>query len=413
MNKKNKSNTKHRSPITDNRSLITKKYSYGKQTINATDIRSVVKILRSDWLTQGPTISKFENALNKKFGGKYASAVSSGTAGLHLIALGLGWKKDDVIITSPITFLASANCAVYVGATPDFADINESTYTIDPNKLEDKLKFYLSQNKKVKAVIAVDYAGNPCDWSSLKTLKDKYEFQLIDDYCHALGAEYERDIKYPAKYTDAVNLSFHPVKHITTGEGGAVLTNDERLNNRIKTFRTHGITKDESVLEKNDGSWYYEMHEPGFNYRITDFQCALGLNQLKKLTGFLKKRRAIAKYYDKVFGRDERFIIPHVAQEARHAYHLYPLQIKFDELKISKKTYFEKLKQKGIGCQVHYVPVHLQPFYRKNYRFKPNDFPVAEKFYERELSIPMYPSLTEKDLAYISKTIIETLNKAK
>ncbi|MEW5843169.1 MAG: UDP-4-amino-4,6-dideoxy-N-acetyl-beta-L-altrosamine transaminase [Bacteroidota bacterium] len=402
-----------RSPITNNQQPITKIYSYGHQTIDASDIKAVTAALKSSWLTQGPTISKFENALNKKFGGKFASAVSSGTAGLHLIALGLGWKKDDVVITSPITFLASANCAVYVGATPDFADIDERTYTLDPNKLEEKIRFYLTQNKKVKAVVAVDYAGHPCDWNALKMLKDKYDFQLVNDYCHALGAEYERDIKYPAKYADAVNLSFHPVKHITTGEGGAVLTNNELLNKKIKTLRTHGMTKDDSELEKNDGPWYYEMHEPGFNYRITDFQCALGIGQLKKLDRFLKKRRAIAKYYDKVFGRDKRFIIPSVSTNAKHAYHLYPLQIRFDELNISKKIFFDKLKQKGISCQVHYVPVHLQPYYRKNYGFKPGDFPIAEKFYERELSIPMYPALTAKDLEYISSTIIETLNRAK
>ncbi len=411
---------KNRLPITNNQSPITNyqlpptnNYSYGRQTISASDIQAVVKVLKSDWLTQGPTISKFENALNKKFGGKYASAISSGTAGLHLIALGYGWKKDDVVITSPITFLASANCVVYAGATPDFVDIDELTYTIEPNRLEDKIKFYLSRNKKIKAVVAVDYAGNPCDWNSLKTLKDKYEFQLIDDYCHALGAEYINDIKYPTKYADAVNLSFHPVKHITTGEGGAVVTNDEQLDKRIKTFRSHGITKNINILEKNDGPWYYEMHEPGFNYRITDFQCALGISQLKRLNEFLKKRRSIAKFYNKAFCQDERFIVPAVPKDAKHAYHLYPLQIKFDELKISRKTFFEKLIQKRIRCQVHYVPVHLQPFYGKNYGFNAGDFPIAEKFYERELSIPIYPLLTIRDLSYISKTIIETLNRAK
>ena len=402
-----------KNPITDHRSPITTSYSYGRQLIDKDDIQAVAKILKSDWLTQGPTIQKFEQELNKKFGGNFASAVSNGTAGLHLIALGLGWKKNDIVITSPITFLASANCAVYVGATPDFVDIDESSYTLNPIKLESKLKQYLMQNKKVKAVVAVDYAGHPCDWDALKILKEKYDFQLVNDYCHALGAEYNNENKYSTNFADAVNLSFHPVKHITTGEGGAVLTNNEALDSRIKTLRTHGITKDEFVLEKNDGPWYYEMHEPGFNYRITDFQCALGISQLKKLGKNLKRRRQIAKYYDKVFGKDSRFIIPGVSNFAKHAYHLYPLQIKFDELNISKKEYFIKLKEKKINCQVHYVPVHLQPFYRKNFGFKSGDFPIAEKFYERELSIPMYPLLTDKDLNYISKTIIETLNKIK
>lgn len=394
-----------------NRKHITAVYSYGRQTISEDDIQAVVEILKSDWLTQGPTIHKFENELCKKFGSNYASAVANGTAGLHLIALASGWKKEDIIITSPITFLASANCAVYAGANVDFADIDEKTYTIDPNKLEEKIKFYLSQNKKIKAVVAVDYAGHPCDWDALKKLKEKYDFQLINDFCHALGAEFNNDFQYAVKYADAVNLSFHPVKHITTGEGGAVLTNDELLDKKIKTLRTHGITKDESMLEKNDGPWYYEMHEVGFNYRITDFQCALGISQLKKLVSFVQKRRTIANYYDEFFLYDDRFIIPFVSLNVKHAYHLYPLQIKFDELKIDKKIFFNKLKEKGILLQVHYIPVHLQPFYKKRFGFKEGDFPVAEKFYRNEISIPIYPSLNEEDINYISQTIKNQLNE--
>jgi UDP-4-amino-4,6-dideoxy-N-acetyl-beta-L-altrosamine transaminase len=384
-------------------------FSYGRQTIDDDDIAAVIAALKSDWLTQGPAVQNFENALVQKFGGRYATAVANGTAGLHLIAMALGWKKDDVVITSPITFLASANCAVYVGATPTFVDIEKSTYTIDPNKLEDKLKQYSAQNKKIKAVVAVDYAGNPCNWEALKSLKEKYGFQLVNDYCHALCAEYKNDLKYAPNYADAVNLSFHPVKHITTGEGGAVLTNDKTVDMHIKTLRTHGITKDENILEKNDGPWYYEMHEIGFNYRITDFQCALGISQLKKIDSFIEKRRLIAKYYDNFFCNDARFIIPGVSKDSKHAYHLYPLQIKFDELQISKKDFFAKMKKNNISLQVHYVPVHLQPFYRKNYGFKVGDFPIAEKFYEREISIPVYPSLRVEDLIYITETILENL----
>jgi UDP-4-amino-4,6-dideoxy-N-acetyl-beta-L-altrosamine transaminase len=395
------------------KSPIAKSYSYGKQTIFQEDIDAVVAALKSDWLTQGPTIHKFEQVLSNKFGSKYASVVANGTAGLHLIALGLNWQKDDIVITSPITFLASANCAIYVGAKPDFVDIDASSYTIDVNKLEAKLESYRKQNKKVKAVVAVDFAGHPCNWSELKSLQAKYGFQLVNDFCHALGAEYKNDIQYAAKHADAVNLSFHPVKHITTGEGGAILTNNDDVDNRIKTLRTHGITKDESVLEKNDGPWYYEMHEPGFNYRITDMQCALGISQLTRLDKFVLKRRIIAEYYDTTFSKDDRFIFPHVSLNCKHAYHLYPLQIKFDELNISKKEYFLRLKQRNIHCQVHYVPVHLQPYYRNTYGFKPSDFPVAEKFYERELSVPMYPALEIEDLDYISKTIIETLKSTK
>ena len=390
-----------------------KVYSYGKQTISEDDIAAVAEILKSDWLTQGSTIQKFEAALNNKFGSKYASVVANGTAGLHLIALGLEWQKNDIVITSPITFLASANCAIYVGAVADFVDIDSSSYTIDPNKLEDKLKQYSAQNKKVKAVVAVDYAGHPCDWDSLTTLKEKYGFQLVNDYCHSLGAEYKNDIQYAVKYADAVNLSFHPVKHITTGEGGAVLSDNEKLDKRIKMLRTHGMTKDETLLEKNDGPWYYEMHEPGFNYRITDFQCALGISQLNKLDGFLKKRRAIAEYYHNALSDSEVIIPPKVSEKVKHAYHLYPIQILFDKTKISKKDFYFSLKEKNILLQVHYVPVHLQPFYRKKFGFTKGDFPIAEKFYDQEFSIPMHPNLDTDDLDYITRTIIETIENAK
>lgn len=393
---------------TDNRKPKT--YYYGKQTIDSSDIKSVARILPSQFITQGPVSQHFEKELSTYFGSKYASVAANGTAALHLIALALGWKKDDVVITSPITFLASANCAIFVGASVDFADIDNRSYTIDPDKLEEKLKYYLYRGKKVKAVVAVDFAGHPCNWDDLSALKKKYDFQLVNDFCHALGAEYKNDIQYAVKYADAVNLSFHPVKHITTGEGGAVLTNNPEVDNRIKILRTHGMTKDESLLEKNDGPWYYEMHEVGFNYRITDFQCALGISQLKKLNKFIKKRREIAQYYDRFFdGRDE-FITPCVSKKVKHAYHLYPLQIKFDELNIKKKDYYNRLKELGVVFQVHYIPVHLQPFYRKNFGFKPGDFPIAEKFYEREVSIPIYPTLTKTDLAKISRSIIKALD---
>ncbi len=392
---------------TDNRQPKT--YYYGKQTIDSSDINSVAKILPSQFITQGPVSQHFEKELCDYFGSKYASVAANGTAALHLIALALGWKKDDVVITSPITFLASANCAIFVGATVDFADIDTKTYTIDPNKLEEKIKYYLSRSKKVKAVVAVDFAGHPCNWDALSTLKKKYDFQLVNDFCHALGAEYKNDIQYAAKYADAVNLSFHPVKHITTGEGGAVLTNNPEVDMRIKILRTHGMTKDESLLEKNDGPWYYEMHEVGFNYRITDFQCALGISQLKKLNKFIKKRREIAQYYDRFFEGRNEFIIPYVSKNVKHAYHLYPLQIKFDEFNINKKDYYNRLKELGVVFQVHYIPVHLQPYYRKIFGFKPGDFPIAEKFYEREVSIPIYPTLTRTDLAKISRSIIKAL----
>lgn len=385
-------------------------YYYGKQTIDQSDIDAVTKILQSQFITQGPVAAEFENELKKFFGAKYASVVANGTASLHLIALAFGWKENDIIITSPITFLSSANCAIFVGAKIDFVDINPKTYTIDVNKLEEKLKLYSKQNKNVKAVVAVDFAGHPSDWKALNSLKKKYDFQLINDFCHALGAEYYHDIQYAVKYADAVNFSFHPVKHITTGEGGAVLTNNETIDKKVKLLRTHGMTKDESLLEKNDGPWYYEMHEVGFNYRITDFQCALGINQLKRLNKFVALRRKVAEYYDSFFINDDRVIIPNVSKNIKHAYHLYPLQIKFDQLKIDKKDFYYRLKENGVVFQVHYIPVHLQPFYKKTFGFKVGDFPIAEKFYEREISIPIYPTLNKNDLQFITKAIKKTLD---
>jgi UDP-4-amino-4,6-dideoxy-N-acetyl-beta-L-altrosamine transaminase len=384
---------------------MNKTYSYGKQTIEQDDIDAVVEVLKSDWLTQGPKVEEFEKALSSKFNANYAAAVANGTAGLHLIGKALGWKKDDVVITSPITFLASANCILYNNATPDFVDIDPVYYTIDINKLEDKIKAYAAKGKKLKAVVAVDYAGQPCDWKALRTLANKYNFQLVNDNCHALGAEIDGDKDYAVKYADAVNLSFHPVKHITTGEGGAVLTNNNELDEKMKILRTHGMTKDEKYLTQNDGPWYYEMHDLGYNYRLTDFQCALGISQLKKLEGFVKKRNEIAEYYDKEFTGDERFITPRVKDNTRHAFHLYPVQVKFDELKISKKEFFNKMREQNIFPQVHYIPIHLQPYYKNKFGFNLSDFPKAEKFYEGEISIPMYPSLNTDDLDYLVNTI--------
>jgi len=386
---------------------MNKVYSYGKQTIEQDDIDAVVEVLKSDWLTQGPKVLEFENALSEKFKAKYVSAIANGTAGLHLIGLALGWQKNDIIITSPITFLASANCILYNNARPDFVDVDNNYYTIDVDKLEEKIKNYRNKDKNIKAVVAVDYAGQPCDWKSLRTLADKYEFQLVNDNCHALGAEYENDFGYAVKYADAVNLSFHPVKHITTGEGGAVLTNDKVLDEKIKLLRTHGMTKDEKFLEKNEGPWYYEMHKLGYNYRITDFQCALGISQLNKLNEFVTKRREIANNYDLAFGNDERFIIPMTKITIKHAYHLYPLQINFNKIRIEKRDLFEQVSNKNILLQVHYIPIHLMPYYKNNFGFKGGNFPVAEAFYKNEISIPIYPLLENKDLEYIVNKIKE------
>ena len=387
-----------------------KVYSYAQQLIEEDDIQAVVDVLRSDRLTQGPKLREFEERLSERLGGPYCSATSSGTASLHLIALGLGWKPGDVVITSPITFLASANCIVYAGATPDFADIDPLNYTLDPAKVEDRILYHQSEGRKVRAVIGVDYAGNPCDWDGLAQLAKQYDLHLVNDHCHAIGSIYKSDPYFAAKYADAVSLSFHPVKHVTTGEGGAVITRHKWLDEKIKVLRTHGVTKDPRLLSKNDGPWYYEMIELGFNYRITDFQCALGISQVAKLDRFLHERRLIAAFYDKAFTGDERFIIPAVKRNSLHAYHLYPLQINFSKLNISKPELFDGLRGKGINCQVHFIPIHLQPHYANRYGYKVGDFPIAEEFYRRETSIPIYPNLNSDDLEYISSSIMGAVN---
>ena len=386
--------------------------SYGKQTIAQDDIDAIVEVLSSDWLTQGPKIGEFENSLKKKFNVKYSSVVSSGTAALHLAGLALGWKSNDVIITTPLTFIASANSIVYCGAKPDFVDIDTKTYTIDPNQLEKKIKSYKLKGKKVKAIIAVDYAGHPCDWESLRAIRDKYEIQIVNDNCHAMGAKYKKSFDYAGKYADVVTQSYHPVKNFTTGEGGAVLTNDKNLNKKIEVLRSHGITRNTNLIKKRgEGTWYYEINELGYNYRITDFQCALGISQLKKLSKFVKIRRQIAKNYNKAFELDERFIVPAASKDVDHAYHLYPLQAKFVESKISKKDFFALMKTKGINLMVHYIPVHLQPYYQKRFGFKYGDFPDSEQLYENVFSIPIYPKLRKSDINFVISEITKCFDR--
>ena len=379
--------------------------SYGKQSIDQSDIDCVLEVLKSDWLTQGPAVELFESHLKTYFGSKHACVVSNGTAALHLVGLALGWQKDDIIITTPITFLSTANCILFSGSQPDFADIDHCSYTINPNLVEEKIKYHISRGKQVKAVIGVDYAGHPCDWKSLRILADKYGFKLVNDNCHALGASYFGNIKYAAKYADIVTQSFHPVKNITTGEGGAILTNDFEIDKKVKSLRTHGINKNVKEYSKNEGPWYYEMVELGYNYRITDFQCALGINQLKKLNHFIDKRREIAFKYDESFSDNDNLTIPKSDNNIKHAYHIYPLKINFSSINVSKQDFFNKLLSLGIRLQVHYIPVHLQPYYQTNYNFKSGDFPVAEDFYKKEVSLPIFYNLTNDQLSFVIDAI--------
>lgn len=375
--------------------------NYGRQYIDSDDVKAVLRVLKSDWLTQGPQIQKFENSLKAYFNSNYCTVLSSGTAALHLAVLTLGWNKEDIIITTPISFLATSNCILYCGATPSFVDIESKYFTIDVEKLEQKIKLFKKREKKIVGIIATDYAGHPCDWKSLRKIADRYGLKLINDNCHALGAQIDNDKGYAIKYADLVTHSYHPVKNITTGEGGSILTNNKYLDKKIKSLRSHGVDQNTKNL------WFYEMKDLGFNYRISDIQCTLGITQLKKINKFLKRRNEVAKMYNKAFSNDMRFKIPDMKKNYTHAYHLYPLQINFDILKISKKILFKKMREKKINLQVHYIPTHIQPYYKKNFNFKIGDFPIAEKFYNREVSLPIYFSLKDKEI----KTVIKYLKK--
>jgi len=378
--------------------------SYGKQYIDNNDIKAVNKVLKSNFLTQGPLIERFEKSLQNYFSCKYVNVVSNGTAALHLSVLALGIKKNDLVITSPNTFLATANSAIYVGAKIDFVDIDRFTFNLDPNLLEDKIKKLKGKNRKIKAVIVTDYAGHPAEWKSLFSLSRKYNFYLINDNCHSLGSYYNNKRNYSLQYADAATLSFHPVKTITTGEGGAVLTRHKEVYKKINLLRNHGIDRDKNILNKK-GIWFYKMENLGYNYRITDIQCALGLSQLKKVEQFLKKRRRIAYKYNELFDDNTNLTTPFESSNIRHAYHLYPLQVDFDNIKTKKKNLFKKFLSHNIKLQVHYVPLHLQPFYKKNFGFKYGDFPITEKFYEKEVSLPIFYSLKDNELRKVGKLI--------
>ncbi|MDA3898327.1 MAG: UDP-4-amino-4,6-dideoxy-N-acetyl-beta-L-altrosamine transaminase [Desulfobacteraceae bacterium] len=368
---------------------------YGRQLINEDDIEAVVEVLRSDYLTTGPKINEFENAISEYVGTKYSIALSSGTAALHSAMHAIGIGPGDEVILPPITFAATANCVVYQGGTPVFADVEPETLLIDPIKVEKKI------TPKTKVIIGVDYAGQPCDWNALRGIAKKHNLILVADGCHALGAEY-RGVKV-GSLADLTAFSFHPVKHITTGEGGMVTTDNQDWAEKIRMFRNHGITTDHREREET-GSWLYEMTDLGFNYRITDFQSALGISQLKKLPDFLKKRRKIADQYNTFFSSRESVKPLSVKTDRLHAYHLYVVKLHKDK-ENSRQDVFNQLRKNGIGVNVHYIPVHMHPFYRKNFGYKAGDYPVAEKAFESILSLPMFPSLKKNEIEHVIENI--------
>ena len=369
---------------------------YSRQWIEEEDIKAVVEVLKSDWITQGPAIDKFEQALANYCEAKYAVILSSGTAALHAAYFASGIGEGDEVITSPITFAATANAALYVGARPVFVDIKSDIGNIDPECIK------IAITKRTKAIVPVHYSGYPVDLGAIYDIADKHNLIVIEDACHALGARYKGNKIGNCEYSVMTVFSFHPVKHIATGEGGAVLTNDERLYEKLLIFRTHGITK-KNLINKNEGDWYYEMHLLGFNYRITDIQAALGLSQLSKLDKFVGRRREIAKQYSNAFKDTVYFDIPIEKDYAFSSYHLYPIRLKEKYIGI-KQEIVQKLKKQGIGTQVHYIPVYLHPYYQ-GLGYKKGLCPVAEDFYQRELSIPIYPAMRDKDVNCVIKTV--------
>lgn len=373
---------------------------YGRQFIDEDDIRAVIEVLRSDWLTTGPKVTEFEQAVADYVGAKYAVAVSSGTAALHAAMYAVGIGLGDEVIVPPMTFAATANCVVFQGGTPVFVDVDPDTLLLDPAKVEEKI------TEKTKAIIGVDYAGHPCDWDKLRDIADRYGLRPVSDGCHALGAEYKG--RKVGSLADMTVFSFHPVKHIATGEGGMITTDAPELAGRMRLFRNHGIATDHRQREAQ-GSWFYEMTDLGYNYRITDFQCALGISQLQKLPKFLERRREIATCYDDAFAGLPGINSLTVRPDIIHAYHLYVVRLDPDALGIDRDTFFANLREKGIGVNVHYSPVYLHPFYREKLLIGPGLCPVAEAAYEQIISLPMFPGMTDEDVKKVINVMQEVI----
>jgi len=362
---------------------------YGRQWVEDDDIDEVVEVLRSDWLTTGPKVGDFERAFAEFAGMGEAVAVSSGTAALHTAMYALGISPRDEVIVPSMTFVATANCVVFQGGTPVFADIDKDTLLIDPVEVEAKI------TPRTKAIIAVDYCGQPCDYDALRSIADRHHLALVADACHALGGSYKG--RPVGSLADLNTFSFHPTKHITSGEGGMVTTNNSHAAQRMRSFRNHGLTKD-SHERAQSGSWLYEMVDLGYNYRLTDLQCALGMSQLRKLTTWVSRRRKIAHRYDAAFSKITTVHPLGVRSDISHAYHLYVIQLDLTRLNTTREKVFTALRDSGIGVNVHYIPVHLHPFYRKRFGTGPGLCPVAEGAYERILSLPMFPRMTDNDV---------------
>jgi UDP-4-amino-4,6-dideoxy-N-acetyl-beta-L-altrosamine transaminase len=382
---------------------------YGRQDISEADIQAIVEVLRSDFLTQGPTVPGFENAVAEYCGTHYAITVNSATSALHIACLSLGVGKGDVVWTSPITFVASANCALYCGADVDFVDIDPRTYNMSTERLAEKLAQAERSGHLPKIVIPVHLCGQSCDMEGIYALSQQYGFKIIEDASHAIGGKYQGKPIGNCRYSDIAVFSFHPVKIITTGEGGMALTNDTQLAKRMQLLRSHGITRDAGEMTRMpDGPWYYQQIALGYNYRMTDMQAALGLSQMQRLDEFIAKRHAIAQRYD-VLLADFPLVTPWLHPESYSGLHLYVIRLKLDKISKSHCEIFQALRAAGIGVNLHYMPVYRQPYYERH-GFKAGHCPEAEQYYAESISLPMYTALTEAQQDQIVATLQEAIN---
>lgn len=374
--------------------------NYGKQTIDESDKQAVLDVLNENkYLTTGPKVTEFENKVKEYCNVKYACVVNSGTAALHLAVHALKLKPIDEIIVSCLSFVASSNAILYCGVKPIFCDIDENTMNIDPNKIEALI------TKNTKAIIVVDFAGQPCDYHKIIPIVKKHNLVLIEDAAHSFGCQINNCPRKPkvGSFADITTFSFHPVKNITTCEGGMTVTNNETYYKRMKAFLTHGITRDYKDREKN-ASHYYEMVDLGYNYRIPDLLCALGISQMKKIDKFIKRRQEIAKIYDENFKSLSKFFVP-LTQKFESAYHIYVIKLNLENLKVDRDTIFKALKAEGIGVNVHYMPIHLHPYYKKNIGTFEGMMPVAEKVYKQIITLPIFPLMSKQDIEDVIKSV--------
>jgi UDP-4-amino-4,6-dideoxy-N-acetyl-beta-L-altrosamine transaminase len=394
---------------------------YAKQDITQEDIDAVIEVLKSDWLTQGPTVKKFENSISSFSGAKYGTAVNSATSALHIACLALNVGVGDLVWTSPNSFVASANCALYCGANIDFVDIDPQTYNISIECLKEKLKNAERENKLPKVIIPVHFAGQPCNMPEIYNLSKKYNFKIIEDASHAIGASYNFAEDNPknrsdtsiqktkigsCKHSDIVVFSFHPVKIITTGEGGMAMTNDKNLDAKMKLLRSHGVTRDEKFMTRPpEGAWYYQQIDLGYNYRMSDIQAAIGYQQIKRINKYISRRHEIAEYYNKSF-KDIQINIPWQLPNTYSAYHLYVITLDETTNLEQHCKIFNELRKKGIGVNLHYIPIPAHPYY-ESLGFKKEDFPVSESYYNRAISLPMYPGLLDREQDFVIKSVKE------